>query len=77
MRSYIREYSRTLYGIRDRLFKCFYARAHKAANPSKYPIKDETREMYPSLKGIEERYGPTAVHLQVYDGRSLPGIFSC
>jgi hypothetical protein len=24
--------------------------------------------MYPALKGIEERYGPTKVHLQVYDG---------
>jgi hypothetical protein len=24
--------------------------------------------MYPALKGIEERYGPTKVHVQVYDG---------
>lgn len=27
--------------------------------------------MYPPLQGIEERYGPTPVHLQVYDGESL------
>lgn len=43
-------------------------RAHKAANPQKYPIKQEVRDMYPALKGIEERFGPTPVHLQVYDG---------
>lgn len=42
--------------------------AHKAADPSKYPIKPEARDMYPALKGIEERFGPTQVHLQVYDG---------
>lgn len=27
--------------------------------------------MYPALKGIEERFGPTQVHLQVYDGELL------
>jgi hypothetical protein len=42
--------------------------AHRAADPSKYPVRDEQREMYPPLKGIEERYGPSKVHLQVYDG---------
>jgi hypothetical protein len=26
---------------------------------------------YPALEGIEDRYGPTPVHLQVYDGRYL------
>jgi hypothetical protein len=37
--------------------------------------------MYPALKGIEERYGPTKVHLQVYDGahtltsRPLPATY--
>ena len=46
----------------------FVYRAHKAADPSKYPITKEAREMYPALKGIEERFGPTPVHLQVYDG---------
>lgn len=52
--------------------------AHKAAHPEKYPVKDEQREMYPALKGIEERYGPTKVHLQVYDDSAhvLPILFS-
>ena len=44
--------------------------AHKAADPKKYTIRDEVRAMYPPLQGIEERYGPTPVHLQVYDGQS-------
>ncbi|ORY26314.1 hypothetical protein BCR39DRAFT_541265 [Naematelia encephala] len=42
--------------------------AHKAANPGKYPIRDDVRKMLPSLEGIEEKHGPTDVHLQVYDG---------
>ncbi|WVQ79674.1 hypothetical protein IAT38_001774 [Cryptococcus sp. DSM 104549] len=42
--------------------------AHKMANPDKYPIREDVRAMLPSLQGIEERYGPTNVHLQVYDG---------
>jgi hypothetical protein len=52
--------------------------AHKAADPSKYPIKDEVRVMYPSLKDIEKRFGPTPVHLQVYDdvAHVLPVLFS-
>lgn len=25
--------------------------------------------MYPALKGIEDKYGPTKVHLQLYDGK--------
>ncbi|EJD46838.1 alpha/beta-hydrolase [Auricularia subglabra TFB-10046 SS5] len=41
--------------------------AHKAAQPDKYPVKDEVRTLYPHLKDIESRYGPTRVHLQVYD----------
>jgi hypothetical protein len=45
-----------------------FHRAHRAANPADYPIRQEQREMYPALKGIEERYGPSKVHLQVYDG---------
>lgn len=51
--------------------------AHRAADPSKYPIREQQREMYPPLKGIEERYGPSKVHLQVYDGtcpRQLPDL---
>ncbi|KAG5639109.1 hypothetical protein H0H81_006698 [Sphagnurus paluster] len=51
--------------------------AHKAANPEKYPIKDETRALYPVLEGIEGRYKPTKVHLQVYDDAAhvLPVLF--
>ncbi|KAG1760103.1 hypothetical protein EDD22DRAFT_902993 [Suillus occidentalis] len=52
--------------------------AHKAAHPSRYPLKDEVRSLYPPLKGIENRYSPTAVHLQVYDDTAhvLPVLFS-
>ncbi|KAJ7668682.1 hypothetical protein DFH06DRAFT_1084836 [Mycena polygramma] len=52
--------------------------AHKAANPDKYPIKDDIREMYPPLDGIEQKFGPTKVHLQVYDDTAhvLPVLFS-
>ncbi|KAG9045790.1 hypothetical protein FS837_005652 [Tulasnella sp. UAMH 9824] len=41
--------------------------AHKAANPERYPLKEETRTLYPAMQGIESRYGGTNVHLQVYD----------
>ncbi|OAX36875.1 alpha/beta-hydrolase [Rhizopogon vinicolor AM-OR11-026] len=53
--------------------------AHKAANPSGFPLKDEARSLYPPLKGIEARHhSPTAVHLQVYDDTAhvLPVLFS-
>ncbi|KAF7362269.1 Abhydrolase-3 domain-containing protein [Mycena venus] len=52
--------------------------AHKAANPEKYPIKEEIRAMYPPLDGIEKKFGPTKVHLQVYDDTAhvLPVLFS-
>ncbi|KAF7296117.1 Abhydrolase-3 domain-containing protein [Mycena kentingensis (nom. inval.)] len=52
--------------------------AHRAANPEKYPIRDETRALYPVLNGIEKRFGPTKVHLQVYDDTAhvLPVLFS-
>jgi len=42
--------------------------AHKAANPEAYPIDEDVKSMLPSLQGVEERYAPTKVHLQVYDG---------
>ncbi len=48
--------------------------AHKAANPEKHPVKSESKLLYPPLEGIEERYGPTKVHLQVYDGAFLSGF---
>ncbi|KAF9464961.1 hypothetical protein BDZ94DRAFT_1254956 [Collybia nuda] len=52
--------------------------AHKAANPEKYPIKEETRMLYHPLQDIENRYKPTKVHLQVYDDTAhvLPVLFS-
>ncbi|KIM40342.1 hypothetical protein M413DRAFT_177504 [Hebeloma cylindrosporum] len=52
--------------------------AHKAAYPEKHPISNETRELYPSLNGIEDRCKPTPVHLQVYDESPhiLPVLFS-
>ncbi|KAI0332971.1 alpha/beta-hydrolase [Cubamyces sp. BRFM 1775] len=52
--------------------------AHKAAHPDKYPVKSEARLLYPVLNGIEERYGPTKVHLQVYDdaAHTLPVLFA-
>ncbi|KAJ6589896.1 hypothetical protein DFH09DRAFT_976385 [Mycena vulgaris] len=52
--------------------------AHKAANPDKYPIKDEIRAIYSPLEGIEAKFGPTKVHLQVYDDTAhvLPVLFS-
>ncbi|KAG2104030.1 uncharacterized protein F5147DRAFT_270934 [Suillus discolor] len=52
--------------------------AHKAAHPSRYPLKEEVRSLYPPLKGIEDRFSPTAVHLQVYDDTAhvLPVLFS-
>ncbi|KAK1220369.1 hypothetical protein PQX77_016860 [Marasmius sp. AFHP31] len=51
--------------------------AHKAASPEKYPIKDDVRTAYPSLRGIEERFDATPVHLQVYDDAAhiLPVLF--
>ncbi|KAI0753082.1 hypothetical protein C8Q80DRAFT_1097008 [Daedaleopsis nitida] len=48
--------------------------AHKAAHPDKYPVKPEARLLYPILDGIEQRYGPTKVHLQVYDGKLSPHV---
>ena len=43
-------------------------RAHRAANPEKYPLSDAVRKLYPAYEGIESKMKPTTVHLQVYDG---------
>lgn len=43
--------------------------AHKAAYPDRFKVKDEARSMYPTYEGIEARYGPTKVHLQIWDGK--------
>ncbi|KAK7057586.1 Abhydrolase-3 domain-containing protein [Favolaschia claudopus] len=52
--------------------------AHKAANPDRFPVTDDVRAMYPPLDGIEKKFGPTKVHLQVYDDTAhvLPVLFS-
>ncbi|KIR81042.1 esterase/lipase [Cryptococcus gattii EJB2] len=42
--------------------------AHKAANPSDHSLRPDVVALLPSLEEIESRYGPTNVHLQVYDG---------
>lgn len=41
--------------------------AHKAANPSKYPLGDAYRSMYDSDNTILNKYKPTPVHLQVWE----------
>lgn len=46
-------------------------RAHKAAHPERYPIPPHVIKLMPHLKDINERFEPTQVHLQVYDGWSL------
>ena len=43
-------------------------RAHKAANPDRYPIREAVKKMLPQLQDLEGKYPPTKVHLQVYDG---------
>ncbi|KAH7909353.1 hypothetical protein BJ138DRAFT_1010974 [Hygrophoropsis aurantiaca] len=52
--------------------------AHKAANPSRFPVSKEIQELYPPLAGIEERLKPTSVHLQIYDDTAhvLPVLFA-
>ncbi|KZT72301.1 alpha/beta-hydrolase [Daedalea quercina L-15889] len=60
--------------IRDEIFYI----AHKAAYPDKFMVKGGARDMYPALVGIESRYGPTKVHLQVWDdaAHTLPTLFA-
>ena len=41
--------------------------AHKAARPNEFKIKDDTKKRLPTMFGIEDRYGPTKVHFQLYD----------
>lgn len=41
--------------------------AHKAANPSKYPLGDAYRSMYDSDNTMLNKYKPTPVHLQVWE----------
>lgn len=39
--------------------------AHKAARPDDFEYKDDAKRRLPNMNGIEGRYGPTKVHLQV------------
>ncbi|TIB18941.1 hypothetical protein E3P92_00289 [Wallemia ichthyophaga] len=41
--------------------------AHKAARPDDFEYKEDAKRRLPSMNGIEGRFGPTKVHLQVYD----------
>ena len=43
-------------------------RAHRAAHPERFPLREEIKKMYPALKLVETSMQPTPVHLQVYDG---------
>jgi len=43
-------------------------RAHRAAHPERFPVRDETKVIYPAFKLGESYKQPTPVHLQVYDG---------
>ncbi|WFC96443.1 hypothetical protein MBRA1_003100 [Malassezia brasiliensis] len=45
--------------------------AHKAANPDKFPLRDELMNRFPQTRAAYERYRsqPTQVHLQVFDGQ--------
>ena len=54
-------------------------RAHRAANPSKFPISPEAKHLYPRIMEYAAKYPtPTKVHLQVYDGCAhvLPILFA-
>ncbi len=54
-------------------------RAHRAAHPERFPLRDETKKMHPALKLVETATQPTPVHLQVYDGMlcsNLPSSLS-
>lgn len=59
--------------LRDEIIYC----AHKATAPAQFPLTDRSRSMYPPLVDIEQRHGPTPIHLQVYDDTAhvLPVLF--
>jgi hypothetical protein len=69
-------------GLLSPLF-CFItelkSRAHRAANPSQFPISPESKHLYPRIMEFAAKYPtPTKVHLQVYDGCAhvLPILFA-
>ena len=42
--------------------------AHKAADPDRYPLREGLQDFTSERGKAAKRYGPTKVHLQVYDG---------
>ena len=44
-------------------------RAHRVANPEKFPVSDVVRKQYPIYEGIESMMKPVMVHLQVCEGK--------
>ncbi|WVQ79408.1 hypothetical protein IAT38_001505 [Cryptococcus sp. DSM 104549] len=42
--------------------------AHKAAEPTKYPPSSATLAQYPEQEALVDKYKPTKVHLQIYEG---------
>ena len=42
--------------------------AHKAASPETYPPTTTALNQYPDQTALLDRYKPTRVHLQVYEG---------
>ncbi|KAF8260354.1 hypothetical protein EI94DRAFT_1829826 [Lactarius quietus] len=51
--------------------------AHRAAHPERFPMCNETKDMYPTFKHVDQQMRPTPVHLQVYDdiAHILPILF--
>ncbi|KAF8261460.1 hypothetical protein EI94DRAFT_1745923 [Lactarius quietus] len=51
--------------------------AHRAAHPERFPLSNETKDMYPAFQHVENDMRPTRVHLQVYDdvAHVLPVLF--
>ena len=51
-------------------------RAHRAAHPERFPLREEMKKVYPAFKLVETSMQPTPVHLQVYDGMSYSNSLS-
>jgi hypothetical protein len=51
-------------------------RAHRAAHPERFPLREEMKKMYPAFKLVETSMQPTPVHLQVYDGMLCSNLLS-
>ncbi|KAI9441922.1 hypothetical protein H4582DRAFT_1811008 [Lactarius indigo] len=51
--------------------------AHRAAHPERFPVPNDTNDLYPTHKHVGKHMRPTPVHIQVYDdvGHVLPVLF--